>query len=203
MGRAGTVIRTRLLALCLFAMMLQGRSISSTGAMFFLFSSSSSQLVVAGLSGVPVQRAAECLPNHPRGGGVLGVEEYEFTSGYLTATDLPLPWSCASTRTTSPAISSGSAGGNTTYIGLVASAAGVLRRLAASQSRSDLDGYRFEALDVRVAADVPSIGPIYAAVAELPIPLANAERVSSRFIIVPLIVDCPRRDSDARPRKGS
>lgn len=181
-------------ALCLFAMMLQGAfHLVNWCWMFFLLFllfrpgwwwQGFLVLLFSGL--LSVGRVV------PAAVAFWGSREYSFTSGYPTATDLLLGLVVLHDHTREFA-------GNfvplgwweyDAYIGLVAFGAlaycGVWLRLRPDPA---LDDVRFEAFDVPLLAQTfLSIGPIYAVVAELPIPLANAERVSSRFIIVPLIV---------------
>lgn len=182
------------LAFCIFAMMLQGSfHLVNWCWIFFLFFvlcrpdwwlHGGFTLMFGGL--LSVFRIV------PAAVAFWGSKAYSFTSGYPTALDLLAGLVVLRDHTAEFT-------GNfvdlgwweyDAYVGLVALGAlvyfGVWLRIRPSP---DLEPYRFEAFDVPLLAQTfLSIGPIYAAIAALPIPLANAERVSSRFIIVPLIV---------------
>jgi hypothetical protein len=182
------------LALCLFAMMLQGAfHLVNWCWIFFLFFilfrpgwwwQGFLVFLFSGL--LSVCRIV------PAAVAFWGSQEYSFTSGYPTATDLLLALVVIREHTHEFAGHYVPLGWweYDVYIGLVAFGTlvygGVWLRLSPDPV---LDACRFSALDVPLLAQTfLSVGPIYAAVAELPIPLANAERVSSRFVIVPLIV---------------
>jgi hypothetical protein len=122
-----------------------------------------------------------------------GSHEYGFLSGYPTVTDL-LESFVVLGDYTHPRLS---AFGTTIgwweydmYLGLLGFAAlCYLGVYLCWRGGPALAPYRFAALDGPLALlSVLSLSGIYAAIALLPLPFFNAERVSSRFLIIPIVI---------------